>query len=216
MDERRQIKLYTCYIKALLSNHPTPATRGTFDIWRKRNPDKHPMMNPNTLNTARRYAEQHTLTAREMENIRKAEEGRINPPMTANPQPNDEIPPEINHTTTGNITSLNLETQPPTETREITHTNTLDHLIIMYETFKYTKLNERMRPKKFHLTKKNKIKINKMNTTLTDFLHTQTNLSITDLNTLHYTAAVILARTIKPQPPTNKNRQDPNQRTKTK
>jgi len=61
----------------------------------------------------------------------------------------------------------------------------------MYETFKHTKLNERMRPKKFCLTKKNKIKINKMNTTLTNFLHTQPTLSITDLNTLHYTAAVI-------------------------
>ena len=73
-----------------------------------------------------------------------------------------------------------------------------------------------MRPKKFHLTKENKIKINKMNTTLTDLLHTQPNISITDLNTLHYTATVILNGTIKPQPPTNKTRQDPNQRTKNK
>jgi len=62
-----------------------------------------------------------------------------------------------------------------------------------------------MRPKKFRLTKENKIKINEMNTTLTNFLHTQPTLSITDLNTLQYTAAVISAGTIKPQPPTKKH-----------
>ena len=86
---------------------------------------------------------------------------------------------------------MNPRTQPPTETREITHTNTLDHLIVMYKNFKHTKINKRMRPKNFHLIKENKIKTNEMNTTLTDFLHTQPTLSITDLNTLHYTAAVI-------------------------
>ena len=64
-----KLELYTCYIKALFSYHPTPATRGTFDNWQKRNLDKHPTMNPNTLNTARRYAERHTLTTREMETI---------------------------------------------------------------------------------------------------------------------------------------------------
>jgi len=78
-----------------------------------------------------------------MENIRKAEEGRINPPTTANPKPNNGIPPKKkNHTTTESITSLNPETQPPTETREITHSDTLNHLIVMYETFKHTKLNK--------------------------------------------------------------------------
>jgi len=142
------------------------------------NPDIHPRMTPNTLNTARRYAEKHTLTTREMEDIQKEVKRQTNPPTNPpanlDPKPNGESSLEINSPTAKNNTPLNQGLEPPPREEGI-DSIMMDLLIT------------------------------------TAFLSTQQNINITDLNTLHYTAAVTLARTKQKQPLTTKNNQDPNE-----
>ena len=63
-----QIELFRCYCESIKLK--LTASKGTFEIWRKKNPTSRPNMTPNTLSNQRRYAEKHILTDREMTAIK--------------------------------------------------------------------------------------------------------------------------------------------------
>ena len=121
-------------------------------------------MTPNTLNTARQYTEKHTLTTKEMEDIRKEVKGQTNPPTNPpanlDPKPNGESSLEINSPTAKNNTPLNQGLEPPPREEGI-DSIMMDLLITTYEKYRNPAMNERTRPMKFKLTKKNKKKSTK-------------------------------------------------------
>ena len=116
-------------------------------------------MTPNTLNTARRYAKKHTLTTKEMEDIRKEVEGQTNPPTNPpanlNPKPSGEPSLQINPPTAKDNTYLNQGLEPPPREEGI-DSIMMDLLITTYEKYRNTAMNKRTRPMKFKLTKKTK------------------------------------------------------------
>ena len=73
----------------------------------------------------------------------------------------------------------------------------MDNLIVMFAKTKDISLELRLRPKRFTMTKENKEKLKEMNDVLTKFLQTSEEMTITGLKALHYSAAVILAGTVK-------------------
>lgn len=195
-----RMELYKCYLIALKSKLPALATKGTFTTWRKRNPNIHPTMKRNTLNTARRYAKQ-MLTSVEMENIKMEVESN-NPLVISGMQFPNETPSgtyselEVNHPN-------NSSTEQPARQREM-NAGMKAHLIVMFDKHKCMELSERVKPKKYRMNKENEEKIEDINNILTEFLNSNPNLTITELNTLHYTAAVVLAGTV--EKPTHRNR----------
>ena len=62
-----QVDLYRSYCKAKLLK--LSLVRGTYEIWRKRNPTSRPHINENTLSTQRSYVENNSLTEIEIESI---------------------------------------------------------------------------------------------------------------------------------------------------
>ena len=62
-----QVDLYRCYCEAKLLK--LPLTKGTYEIWRKKNPSSRPNTTQVTLSTQRRYVENNSLTEIEIEKI---------------------------------------------------------------------------------------------------------------------------------------------------
>ena len=82
----QRLELFRCYVIAINLKKPAPATKGTFEVWKERNPHIHTKMTSTTLNTARRYAEKNCLCEMELDIIRK-EEGAPNANETQSIEP---------------------------------------------------------------------------------------------------------------------------------
>ena len=259
-DEK--LELYRCYCIAKISNTTAPATKGTFKIWRERNPEIHPKMTSTTLNTARRYAEKNTLVSAEMINIRKEEEARNTPsnletpPKLVGTERIRNAEPVAVHKNTANANTRPILEEPtceestsrrgtdsiidvaeegltpnstnkygtrsksstvmtttqerePEEDEEV-NVDMMFNLINLVEQYKYKEMNERLKPRKFTMTAENREKLKDMNHVLTIYLKTKEPVTITELNTIHYAAAVALAGTVNNQPKV-KNLNDPDE-----
>jgi len=68
-----------------------------------------------------------------------------------------------------------------------------DELIAMYYKTKNEEMDKRVKPNKYAMHHENKEKMKSMNKVLTTFIREEMIIDITDLNALHYSAAVILA-----------------------
>ena len=79
----------------------------------------------------------------------------------------------------------------------------MSSMTVLFERNKNLELDQRQRPKRFVMSNGNKIKLKEMNAVLTNFMESRENITITDLNTSYYTAAIILAGAVTPH---NQNR----------
>ena len=85
-----------------------------------------------------------------------------------------------------------------------------DDVIVMFAKVKNEKLEDRVRPKTFPMTKENRDKLKSMNKILTVIIKEENDIGIDELNSLHYTTAVILAGTHEPtEDEPTKERPDP-------
>ena len=68
--KEEQVELYHCYCEARKLNLKS-LTKGTYEIWRERNPYTRPHMDPNKLATQRRYSKKSSLTESERKDIER-------------------------------------------------------------------------------------------------------------------------------------------------
>ena len=178
-------------------------------MWREQNLSIHPKMNPTTLNTTRRYAKRHTLTQMEMEDIQKEEEERAKGAMSPLPSGSDKLSNEVPSTTLDKIS-------PIPEEEEASHMGEInvdmwDNLTILVEKHKNMEMDQRPRPKRYIMSKENKERLKDMNDVLTVFLRSRNDITITELNAIHYSAAVILAGTAINHTTTKRTKRDPDE-----
>ena len=173
--KEEQVELFECYCEALKLG--LSVTKGTYDIWRKKHPTIRTNLTPVTLSNQRRYA-QKLLTQAEQRAIKI----RI-----SDDTPPDEI--EAPPSTPSTETTQDPDTEEPTiEMKEM-----LDTLTVTYHRTKLTKMETRERPKRYIMDKANKERLKDMNIILTRFIRVNENLNISELNALHYAAAVTLS-----------------------
>ena len=182
-----KVNLFRCYTHALQLG--LPKTQGTFDIWRKKFPNQFPDMTPTTLNTQRRYIEQNNLSQAEIEQIREEVKNETKtgtehlPMVTPEPEDPTPTPPIPNHTE---------RTTPGTD---IIHNDTpmYDALVTTFTAYRDLPFDERNTPKKVRYSKDIEEKVKEMNECITIFLLQNQSLTLSDLNTLHYAAALTIA-----------------------
>ena len=73
-----------------------------------------------------------------------------------------------------------------------------EEVLVIYRRYLTIPITEREKPKKFSLTKENRKKLEAMNEALKLILNLEEEMTLTDLNTLHYAGAVSIAGTIIP------------------
>jgi hypothetical protein len=185
IDEK--LDLYECYSEAITKGMKT--TIGTYNIWRAKHPLDRPNMNPTKLSNQRRIIEK-SLTESEKETIRRKFQ------EDENLTPNPDIMEGGGGETETPENSAELEVAgDELDTDEL---KMKDDLTVMYAKVKNEELDQRVRPKKFPMTKENRYKLKSMNKVLTVFIGGENVMGIDELNSLHYTAAVILAGLPKP------------------
>ena len=190
-----QVDLYKCYCIAI--NKGLPVTKGTFEIWRKKFPTTHPNMTSNTLSGQRRYVQSNILTKSEMKKIEDETKGKETEAGTINTVTNNQVEDTVE------IPQAENKNEP---TKEMLEMKAM--LLVKFEYIKTKNLEERAIPKKFVMTSENRRKIKCMNTVLTDLTETITK-DITELNALHYAAAVTLAGVKEPKSSKPKSDFDP-------
>ena len=172
-------------------------------MWKERNPTPSVKMTEVTLSNQRRMFGK-TLTLGEqkaMENAVIAQEiNMTQKEADVNPKPS------VTELIEGDDKSQKGNSQCQTEREQVLHTEVNDdnkpesemkikmkeNLMVTFDNFKMKSLCERKRIQTFKMTDKNKQKLVFMNEILTEFIEGK-NWDITSLNTLHYSAAMVLA-----------------------
>ena len=136
-------------------------TIGTYNIWRAKHPLDRPNMNPTKLSNQRRIIEK-SLTESEKETIRRKFQ------EDENLTPNPDIMEGGGGETETPENSAELEVAgDELDTDEL---KMKDDLTVMYAKVKNEELDQRVRPKKFPMTKENRYKLKSMNKVLTAFI----------------------------------------------
>ena len=212
-----KVELFWCYCYAMYKQ--LPITIGTFDVWRKRNPDLLPTMHKDKLSNQRR-AVQRTISEDEKIEIERSAKLTVRSEETTEDLiPPDSSPPSISVPPSSILappSSLETETEPTEaeeKMKEMINTY-YEEVIVMFETYQLLPLTERKKPKTFPLTKENRDKLEAMNGALELFLDRGKEITLTDLNTLHYAAAVSLAGTELTGSVTTETKVDPDAKMK--
>ena len=192
-------------------------------------------MNPTTLSNQRRSIEK-VLTQSEKEDIKgklREETNHIDPnPASSEVLTIDNINADTERNNTVNANTqlrvgttmmrgeASIESNEPEEEideAELEEERKMkDDLIVTFTRVKNEEMNKRMRPNKFIIHKENRDKLERMNKILTKFVEEENNMDITNLNALHYSAAVTLTGTQKPSNNNPKDRPDPDEYIKKK
>ena len=181
-----KLEVYRCYYEA--TKKGLKVVNGTYEIWRVRNPLNRPTINANKLNNQRRIIEKF-LTESEKEEIKRefvpneSQEQFNADEMVAEPC-SDAIRTVLNDVEEEMLDLMELSDG---------ELRMKDELIVMYNMVKSEGLEGRIRPKKFAMNKENRDKLKSMNKILTTLVNEERYIGINELNSLHYTAAVVLA-----------------------
>ena len=196
------VNLYWCYCYTKVKQ--LPITSGTFDIWRKRYPNLLPTMKKDKLSNQRRVS-QKTLSEDEKIEI----ERNVKSYVEAENNPSDETPDSTDETSNlepcqhenedidvidDDDCPLNLKTNVETD-KEIQEmiVKYYEEVLVMYRKYQMIPITEREKTNNFQLTTENRKKLKAMNEALQLILDLGEEISLTDLNTLHYAAAISIA-----------------------
>ena len=114
------------------------------------------------------------------------------------------------------------EVEPPLEAEPSEHeaerkSKLFDEILTVFDKYKDEPISERMKPKTFKLTKENRERLNDANEALTKVIDMYQDITLTDLNALHYSTAVVLAGLYEPTTPCdNTTKFDPDKTTNLK
>ena len=188
--KEENVALFKCYCEATSKN--LGKIKGTYEIWRKNNPDTRLNLNANTLSTQRRLVEKN-LTNMEKATILNLVNGT---------QPENEAQAEIE------------ETEEPVDymTLDEEMIKMQEELIVRFEHAKMNNFDDRKIAQKFIMHKDNRKRMENMNNILTISIKKSTIRinDLTELNALHYAAAMTLAgvKETKTLTPKHKHRTD--------
>ena len=149
--KEQRLELFRCYCIAVNSKLEVPATKWTSKVSRERNPNIHPKITSNTLNTARRYAES-ILCDMEKDEIRKEEENKdqMAPPSPVTKDSLIEGP-------SPDVSIIKIPTEVGKEESEVEDSKwneeMMNNLIVMFKRTKIMKLEVKLRPKRYDMTK---------------------------------------------------------------
>ena len=215
-SKEEKAEVFKCYLISKAKN--LPITKGTFETWKARNPNPNVKMSEVTLSNQRR-SYQKSLTLAEQKRFEREVKSELNldsdtPTDREEPSPDttnnvkskldQTLTVEMNDDKTRKGNSQNEKRDESNMEDKEDHTpfkefkmNLRNRLMVVYEETKMKAISERKRLRKYKLTEENKEKLETMNEILTDFIK-EKELSISDLNSLHFSVAVILAGEIKP------------------
>ena len=190
-----QLELYRCYCEAISLN--LKQIKGTFDVWQKKHPNERPNLTPTTLANQRRYAEANVLTENEKREIK--ETFHPPPPPTTPPRHTPSTPATAVITHPPTPTTVETDNTPVNTTGNNPEGPLTEEMAKMEEEFltrlKYTietNMEDRRRPKKYKMTKKNKTRLGIMNNVIDKYSRDVPIADITHLNAVHYAAAITL------------------------
>jgi len=152
-------------------------------------------MNPVTLRNQRRYTEKSSLTLAELKCI-------------AN-KPEEDVRPTNEAPSTKTTEETESENQPNGTKDDKLNVEILDLLTVTFEKYRHTDLSERKKPRKYQSSKVNTEKLEDMSYALKTILLSHRDIDLSNLNTLYYPAAIVLAGTNGPNPNSKYTKMDP-------
>ena len=189
-------EIYICYIMAKAKL--LPVIKGTYEIWRKRNPDLRPEIDANKLANQKRYAVTKMINS-ELKLIETNALKDLTDQDTNRPIDDIIVEAEIG------IPNSTIKDDTENRTEVLDDNNTLkekdtsmDHglyaeILMAFEKYKNMEMCERKKPMTLKLTNETKEKLAIVNDILTDIIEKDEFITLTEINALHYSVAIVMA-----------------------